>query len=306
MTKPNHKKARSRTILPQRATKKRARSQNLVRPAKTLETQRHPALGNGKVCYIEMPALDINRSASFYKAAFGWHIRQRSDGATAFDDGVGEVSGTWVLGRKAATEPGLLVYIMADSVAATCDAIVASGGRILQPIGADAPEITARFGDPAGNVLGLYQNPVGESSPGREIVSTRVLNAPRELVWKAWTDPKHLAQWWGPNGFTNTFNEFDQKAGGHWRYVMHAPDGHDFNNHSVFLEVTKPERIVLDHVSAPQFLAVVTFKEQEGQTRITFRQIFQSASECEKMKPLCIPANEQNLDRLEAELRKMS
>jgi predicted enzyme related to lactoylglutathione lyase len=119
----------------------------------------HPSLGNGKVCYIEIPAVDINASASFYQAVFGWQIRQRSDGHVAFDDGVGEVSGTWVVGRRAATEPGLLIYIMVDSVGTAADAVIASGGKIVQPIGMDAPEITARFSDPAGNVLGLYQEP---------------------------------------------------------------------------------------------------------------------------------------------------
>jgi uncharacterized protein len=117
----------------------------------------HPTLANGKVCYIEIPSIDIIASSRFYKEVFGWRIRQRGDGNIAFDDGVGEVSGTWVTGRKAATEPGLLVYIMVDSVSATVEAIIANGGTIVQPIGMDAPEITARFSDPAGNVLGLYQ-----------------------------------------------------------------------------------------------------------------------------------------------------
>jgi predicted enzyme related to lactoylglutathione lyase len=93
------------------------------------------------------------------RQVFGWTIRKRGNGSTAFDDAVGEVSGTWVLGRPPAAKPGLLVYIMVDSVAATVDAIVARGGEIVQPIGADAPEITARFRDPAGNVIGVYQQP---------------------------------------------------------------------------------------------------------------------------------------------------
>lgn len=118
-----------------------------------------PTIGNGKICYIEIPATDVARSAEFYKQAFGWSIRTRGDGATAFDDGVGEVSGAWVLGRPPAATPGLMVYIMVDSVAAAIDKVIAAGGVIVQPIGADAPEITARFRDPAGNVLGLYQEP---------------------------------------------------------------------------------------------------------------------------------------------------
>jgi len=111
------------------------------------------------VCYIEIPATDIDGSAKFYGQVFGWRIRRRGDGATAFDDPTGEVSGAWVLGRPAMTEPGLLLYIMVDSVARSVEAVIAHGGEIVQPLGADAPEITARFRDPAGNVIGLYQEP---------------------------------------------------------------------------------------------------------------------------------------------------
>jgi len=118
-----------------------------------------PTLGNGKICYLEMPASDIERSAKFYQEVFGWRTRRRRDGSIAFDDGVGEVSGTWVTGRPAATTPGLLIYIMVDSVTAAIDSVLAHGGEIVQPIGADSPEITARFRDPAGNVIGLYQQP---------------------------------------------------------------------------------------------------------------------------------------------------
>jgi predicted enzyme related to lactoylglutathione lyase len=118
-----------------------------------------PAPTNGKICYIEMPATDIARSAEFYQRVFGWNIRQRGDGHTAFDDTTGQVSGTWVLGRPPASAPGLLVYLMVDSAAATVDSIGANGGEIVQPIGVDAPEITARFRDPGGNILGLYQQP---------------------------------------------------------------------------------------------------------------------------------------------------
>ena len=118
-----------------------------------------PTLANGKICYIEMPATDIARSADFYKRVFAWTIRKRGDGSTAFDDATGEVSGTWVVGRPPSSQPGLLFYIMVDSVAATVASVVAHGGKIVQPIGMDAPEITARFSDPAGNVLGLYQQP---------------------------------------------------------------------------------------------------------------------------------------------------
>jgi len=128
-----------------------------------------PTLANGKVCYIEIPAVDIHQSANFYAKVFGWRIRPRGDGSTAFDDTTGEVSGAWVLGRPASSQPGLLLYIWVDSVAAAVDAVIAHGGELVQPIGTDAPEITARFRDPAGNVIGLYQEPgrsaLSEKSP---------------------------------------------------------------------------------------------------------------------------------------------
>ena len=116
-----------------------------------------PTTGNGKICYVEIPAIDVKVSSSFYKDVFGWHIRERGDGSVSFDDGVGEVSGTWVTKRKPATDPGLLIHIMVDSVAAAVAAVIAHGGKLVQPIGMDAPEITAHFSDPAGNVFGLYQ-----------------------------------------------------------------------------------------------------------------------------------------------------
>ncbi len=118
-----------------------------------------PSFANGKICYIEIPATDVARSAEFYRQAFGWNIRQSEHGRTAFDDGVGQVSGAWVTGRPPMSQPGLMVYVMVDDAVATLEAIVRAGGEVVQPIGADAPEITARFRDPAGNVIGLYQQP---------------------------------------------------------------------------------------------------------------------------------------------------
>ena len=124
-----------------------------------MENNKLPTSANGKVCYIEIPAISVEESSTFYKAVFGWHIRYRSNGHIAFDDTIGEVSGTWITGRKPSGDPGMLVYIMVDSVVASIDAILANGGTIVQPLGLDAPEITARFCDLAGNVLGLYQEP---------------------------------------------------------------------------------------------------------------------------------------------------
>jgi uncharacterized protein len=118
-----------------------------------------PTHADGKICYIEMPANDVKQSATFYQQAFGWNIRQRGDGATSFDDTTGEVSGAWVMNRKPMTEVGLLFYIMVDNIETAVKKVVENGGKIVQPVGGDAPEITARFSDPAGNIIGLYQEP---------------------------------------------------------------------------------------------------------------------------------------------------
>ena len=124
-----------------------------------------PTIRHGKICYIELPANDIAKSSRFYEKVFGWNVRKRGDGMTAFDDTVGETSGAWMPGRRPAAEPGVLFYIMVDDAAAACEAIVANGCVIVQPIGVDAPEITARFRDPGGNVVGIYQDQ-GLPEPG--------------------------------------------------------------------------------------------------------------------------------------------
>jgi uncharacterized protein YndB with AHSA1/START domain len=140
----------------------------------------------------------------------------------------------------------------------------------------------------------------------REIVTKRVFDAPRELLFQAWTDPDHLAHWWGPKGFRNTFHEFDLRPGGEWRFTMHGPDGVDYQNESVFVEIAKPERVVFDHLKPMhKFRVTATFVEQAGKTEVAFRMRFESPAECAKVKGFVVEANEQNLDRLEAELAKM-
>ncbi|GAA1855825.1 VOC family protein [Pseudonocardia ailaonensis] len=117
-----------------------------------------PTLGHGKICYLELPARDVAESAAFYARVFGWRSRTRGDGSTAFDDGVGQVSGTWTTRRAASADgPGMLLYVMVDDCAAAIEEVRAAGGEIVQEIGGDAPEITARFRDPAGNLLGLFE-----------------------------------------------------------------------------------------------------------------------------------------------------
>ncbi|MGA8968032.1 MAG: SRPBCC family protein [Pseudolabrys sp.] len=126
--------------------------------------------------------------------------------------------------------------------------------------------------------LDLEQDP-------RSIIGTRLLDAPRKLVFAAWTDPKHLAQWWGPNGFTTTTHAFDFRPGGVWRFVMHGPDGRDYQNRITFDEIAPPDRIVYRHaggddVEPVQFTQTVTFEDiGNGQTRLTWHGRFPSAEE---------------------------
>lgn len=107
----------------------------------------------------------------------------------------------------------------------------------------------------------------------RELKISRILNAPVELVWEAFTKPEHLANWWGPNGFTNTITKMDIRPGGEWELVMHGPDGTDYKNKSIFREVILQKRLVYEHI-APHFLATITFEEQGEQTHMSWQMVF--------------------------------
>ncbi|OGC78688.1 MAG: polyketide cyclase [candidate division Zixibacteria bacterium RBG_16_50_21] len=140
----------------------------------------------------------------------------------------------------------------------------------------------------------------------REIVFTRLFDFPRELVFKAWTDPDHLVHWWGPKGFTNTFHEFDLRSGGIWRFVMHGPNGTYFHNKSVFVEIVNPERIVFEHLEPMhKFQVTAIFEDLGVKTKVTFRMLFETVAECNRVKVYAADANEENFDRLEAELARM-
>jgi len=139
----------------------------------------------------------------------------------------------------------------------------------------------------------------------RQIVSARVFHAPQALVFEAWENPLHLAEWWGPKGFTNNFEEFDFSPNGTWKFVMHGPDGGNYKNLSVFKEIIKPALIVFDHVSPPKFQVTATFEDLGNKTRLVFQMLFPTAEDCEKVKPIVVGANEENFDRLEARLAKM-
>lgn len=142
------------------------------------------------------------------------------------------------------------------------------------------------------------------AAPDREIVSARTFAAPRERVFEAFRDPARLARWWGPRGFRNTFEVFDLRPGGAWRFVMHGPDGVDHPNESVFLEVEPPARIAFRHVSgAHPFEMTISLDEAPGGgTRVTWRMRHETAEHCARVRPTVVRANEENLDRLAAEL----
>jgi len=135
----------------------------------------------------------------------------------------------------------------------------------------------------------------------REIVTTRIFEAPRPLVFAAWTDPEQLKQWWGPKGFSNTFHTCEMKPGGIWNYTMHSPYGKDFENEARFVEILVPERIVLDHISAPRFRLTALFEEiGVHRTKLTFRQLFETPEVYDAVKKLTTLGNEENFDRLAA------
>ena len=142
----------------------------------------------------------------------------------------------------------------------------------------------------------------------RKIVAIRVFDAPRELVWEVWTNPKHLAQWWGPNGFTNTIHEIEVKPGGVWRFIMHGPDGTDYKNEIVYVEVVKPELLVYDHVSGPKFHVTVTFTEERNKTRLTMQMLFESTAERDNTveKFGAVEGLNQTLGRLQEHLAKIA
>ena len=134
-----------------------------------------------------------------------------------------------------------------------------------------------------------------------EIVSSRVFDAPRELMWKAWSTPELFEKWWGPTGFTNKIHQFDFKPGGTWRIDMKAPDGSVFPNEAAFVDIVEPEKIVYDHLGPMhKFAVTTTFEDAGGKTNVAFRMRFTSKQETEAIRSFIEGANEQFLDRLAA------
>jgi uncharacterized protein YndB with AHSA1/START domain len=143
-------------------------------------------------------------------------------------------------------------------------------------------------------------------SDDRTVLNQRVVPYSREQIFRAWTDPKLLAEWWGPKGFTNTFHTFELKPNGKWHFTMHGPDGNDYENLCVFEEIVAPESVVLYHMETMhKFRLSGTFTTVHKGSHIEFRQVFESAEECQRIRSFVTDANEQNLDRLEAVLQKI-
>jgi uncharacterized protein YndB with AHSA1/START domain len=144
------------------------------------------------------------------------------------------------------------------------------------------------------------------TTPDSEIVSSRIFNSPRELIFRAWSNPNHLKNWWGPAGFTNTFNEFDFQVGGKWSFIMHGPDKGNYVNECEFIKIEEPSLIAWQRISKPLFQIVATFEEiSTDKTKLVFKMLFDTPEECRKLKPFVVDKNEENFDKLENELAKM-
>ena len=147
---------------------------------------------------------------------------------------------------------------------------------------------------------------IPQSAPECEIVTSRIVNASRELAFRAWADPEHLKIWWGPSGFTNTFHEFDFQAGGKWEFTMHGPEKGNYQNSCEFIQITEPELIYWKRYPQPLFNVLVTFEAvSDDKTSIIFKQIFDTAEACEKIKKHVVDKNEEVFDRMEEELLNM-
>lgn len=139
------------------------------------------------------------------------------------------------------------------------------------------------------------------ASKDRELSISRLLDAPRDLVWEVWTNPEHIKHWWGPEGFTNTISKMDVEKEGEWEFIMHGPDGTDFKNKHIYKEIVKPERLVLDHITAPKFRITATFEAQGNKTLVTLHSKFESAEQLQEVIKVfkADVGMIQNMDRME-------
>ncbi|MFN7160750.1 MAG: SRPBCC family protein [Candidatus Gracilibacteria bacterium] len=141
--------------------------------------------------------------------------------------------------------------------------------------------------------------------PEKSLVHTRIFLCSRELVWKAWSDAALLTRWWGPDGFTSTFHEFDFRPGGEWKFILHGPTGIDYKNESRFIEIVENEKIVFEHLSTHYFTITALFEEVNEGTKMTWVMGFETPEECARMKPYVSEPNEQNITRLGTLLETM-
>ena len=145
-----------------------------------------------------------------------------------------------------------------------------------------------------------------ESTSDREFVHRRLIAAAPERLFKAISDPAHLTRWWGPNGFTSTFQTFEFRTGGKWIFVLHGPDGTDYPNENVFVELVPSQRIVIEHISDNHhFYLTITFEPTANGTLVGWRQVFDTAEHKRQIAHIVAEANEQNLNRLEEEVRNV-
>lgn len=151
-----------------------------------------------------------------------------------------------------------------------------------------------------------------EPTAGRELTVTRLIDAPRERVWEAWTKPEHIARWWGPDGFTNTIHEMNVRPGGVWRYMMHGPDGTDYPNMVVYENVIEPELLEYDlggekdGLIDDPFHVVVTFEDAGGKTLLSMRSIFLSVEALEAVRKFgAVEGGEQTINHLAEYVRTM-
>jgi uncharacterized protein YndB with AHSA1/START domain len=136
---------------------------------------------------------------------------------------------------------------------------------------------------------------------GRRIKINRLVNAPRDLVWKMWTEAEHIKHWWGPQGFTNSISKMDVKEGGEWEFIMHGPDGTDYKNKHVYREILPPEKLVLEHVTGPRFRMTARFEARGDQTLIHIESEFESPEQLQEVIRILKADKglEENMDRLE-------
>lgn len=150
------------------------------------------------------------------------------------------------------------------------------------------------------------QDPIADAVPA--IVNTRVIHVSKETLFKAYSDPEILAQWWGPKGFTNTFHQFDFSLDGQWNFIMHGPDGKDYKNKIVFREIVPLEKIIFEHASGPYYKGTVTFTDTDkpNHTLLSYTMVLESLKVCNNLKDFIIGGNEENFDRLEETLSKLT